>query len=60
MNRHDDEWRKSSYSSSGNCVEAASFRGGIKVRDTKNRDGYVLRFKAATWQCFTRELKNTR
>ena len=61
MNRHDvDEWRKSSYSSSGNCVEVAGVRGGIKVRDTKNRDGSVLRFDARTWQRFTRELTNSR
>ena len=61
MNRHDDdEWRKSSYSSSGNCVEAVGLRGGIKVRDTKNRDGSVLRFDAGTWQRFTREIKNNR
>lgn len=45
-------WRKSSYSSSGDCVEVAPVPGGVLVRDSKNPDGPVLAVAATGWQAF--------
>jgi hypothetical protein len=53
-------WVKSSYSGSqgGNCVEAAADPSGrVLIRDTTNRDGVVLRFRAAQWRRFANEVK---
>lgn len=48
------DWRKSSYSATGNCVEVADLPGGAKaVRDSKDPDGPVLRFTRAEWEAFT-------
>jgi hypothetical protein len=50
-----DTWRKSSFSGSngGDCVEAADFEHGIKVRDTKDNGlGPVLTFGASAWETF--------
>jgi uncharacterized protein DUF397 len=46
-------WRKSSYSGNGggNCVEVAS-RGGVLVRDSKDRDGAQVMVPAAGWRAF--------
>jgi hypothetical protein len=51
-------WRKSSYSDIGgeNCVETASHRGTVTVRDTTNRDGGTLTFTTAAWGMFIRAL----
>ncbi len=47
------EWRKSSYSQVGECVEVAKLsRGTIGVRDTKSPDGPVLTYSAADWRAF--------
>jgi hypothetical protein len=45
-------WRKSSFSSVGECVEVGSTASTIFVRDTKDRDGAVLRFTTAEWRAF--------
>jgi hypothetical protein len=45
-------WRKSSRSSSGNCVEIASLAGVIVVRDSKNTRGPVLTFGPQGWRQF--------
>jgi hypothetical protein len=53
-------WRKSRRSSSdnGNCVEVASVPdGGCAVRDSKDKEGPVLRLSAGRWQQFTAEIK---
>lgn len=53
-------WVKSSYSGSqgGNCVEvAASGRRKVLIRDTKNREGAVLRFPEVPWRRFAAEIK---
>ena len=50
-------WVKSSYSGSqANCVEVA-VRGGVLVRDTKDRGGPVLRFGSAAWRRFADHMK---
>jgi hypothetical protein len=53
-------WVKSSYSGSqgGNCVEAAANGvGRVLVRDTKDRGGAVLEFRASRWREFSASLK---
>jgi hypothetical protein len=46
------DWRKSSFSATGNnCVEVAS-ASGVAVRDTTDRQGPALGFGAAAWAEF--------
>jgi hypothetical protein len=47
-------WVKSSLSfSNGNCVEVASLPAGeIGVRDSRDPDGPVLKFRPAEWHAF--------
>jgi Domain of unknown function (DUF397) len=55
------DWRKSSYSSAeGNCVEVADLRTTVGVRDSKNRDGGVLRFDRDAWAGFVADTKSGR
>jgi Domain of unknown function (DUF397) len=54
------QWKKSSYSGQGNCVEVAMVPEGIAVRDSKNPDGPVLRFGTETWQAFIAGIKADR
>ncbi|QRP50530.1 DUF397 domain-containing protein [Amycolatopsis sp. FDAARGOS 1241] len=48
-------WRKSSYSDTGNCLEAA-LRKTVRVRDTKNRRGGELTVAPAAWSALLRKL----
>jgi hypothetical protein len=54
------DWRKSSYSGSGNnCVEvAARHPGQIAVRDSKDPQGPKLVFTPAEWKAFTSRTKD--
>ena len=48
------EWRKSSYSANGSCVEVArNLPGIIAVRDSKDPAGPALIFTPAEWDAFT-------
>ncbi|MDI2124907.1 DUF397 domain-containing protein [Yinghuangia seranimata] len=47
------QWRKSSASGSGNCVEVARVQG-IVVRDSKNPFSPVLGFATVSWDAFRR------
>ena len=53
------KWVKSSYSANeGECVEIAELPdGGHAVRDSKDKDGPVLRFTSAEWRAFLRGVK---
>jgi hypothetical protein len=52
-------WRKSSYSGSQtNCVEIGNAAGLVKVRDTKDRQGAVLRVSADAWRRFMTGIKS--
>lgn len=47
------EWRKSTYSGQGNCVEVGFLDGGqVAMRDSKDRGGPVLVFSYADWRSF--------
>jgi len=52
-------WRKSSYSGNGGeCVEACVAESGwVLVRDTTNRTGGTLSFRASAWRSFAERLK---
>jgi Domain of unknown function (DUF397) len=48
----DPKWRKSSYSSSGACVEVAPQRETILVRDSKDPEGAILTFGRESFTAF--------
>jgi hypothetical protein len=51
-------WRKSSRSDGGNCVEVARADDGtVGVRDSKNLTGPVLEFDPAAWRSFTDDVR---
>jgi hypothetical protein len=53
-------WRKSRYSGNGGeCVEVGHDSRAVVVRDTKNRDGGVLRFAPAAWRRFADQVKRS-
>jgi len=54
-------WRKSTHSGSngGGCIETASDRSRVLVRDTHDRTGPVLQFGPAAWRQFTGRVKDT-
>jgi len=55
------QWRKSSYSGSGNnCVEVAQTPGSCAVRDSKDPDGGHLTLTAGAWKAFARDIKRGR
>jgi hypothetical protein len=46
------EWRKSTHSVDGGCVEVAIIEGRVAVRDSKNREGPMLTFTPIEWRAF--------
>jgi len=52
------QWRKSSLSGIGNCVEVASDRGEVLVRDSKDPTGPWMRYSQPEWAAFIRAAKN--
>lgn len=53
-------WVKSSLSfANGNCLEVASLPdGGIGIRDSKDREGAILRFTPGEWDAFLGGVRN--
>jgi Domain of unknown function (DUF397) len=45
-------WWKSSHSHANSCVEVALVDGHIAVRNSKHRQGPVLRFTPTEWRAF--------
>jgi hypothetical protein len=56
----DLKWVKSSYSAnSGDCIEVArNIPGIVAVRDSKDREGPVLRFTAGEWARLVESMKS--
>lgn len=54
-------WWKSSRSggNGGQCVEVATVRDAVAVRDSKNPNGPALLFDRAAWSAFTSAVKNS-
>lgn len=52
------EWRTSSRSSGGACVEVQNRREVVLIRDSKNRDGGILSFDRATFGDFLGAVKS--
>lgn len=48
----DDTWRKSTRSGITECVEVRFIDNAIEVRDTKNRDGEILKYDKDAWLAF--------
>jgi hypothetical protein len=46
------DWRKSSASVSGNCVEVRRRKDLVQIRDSKDPDGPVLTFGRDDWLAF--------
>jgi Domain of unknown function (DUF397) len=60
MEAVDPRWRKSSFSGNGgDCVEVADHGNRVLVRDTKNRQGAVLRFTPGAWRRFAERVKRS-
>ncbi len=58
MEAIEPRWHKSSFSGNGgNCVEVAGHANRVLVRDTKNRQGAVLRFTPDAWRRFAGQAK---
>lgn len=53
------QWRKASYSSGngGNCVEVATARRSVAVRDSKDPDGPRLAFGVQAWKAFAAQVR---
>jgi hypothetical protein len=53
------EFRKSSFSESGNCVEVGrEHNGTVMLRDTKDASRQTLRFSKSEWSAFLHGVKN--
>lgn len=56
----DTGWRKSSRSSSGNCVEIKEDGDRVLMRDSKDPSGPVLAFDRDVFRAFIADLKESR
>jgi hypothetical protein len=52
------QFKKSSLSGAGGCVEVAIVGERIAVRDSKQRGGPVLNFTAVEWDAFVGGVRN--
>lgn len=50
------QWRKSTYSNQGECVEVAPAPEEVLVRDTKDREGGNLAVLGEAWEAFLARL----
>ena len=54
----ESEWYKSTQSGINGCVEVAFLDGTVAIRDSKDRNGPVLRFTAHEWATFVNGVRN--
>jgi hypothetical protein len=52
------EWRKSSFSAQGNCLEWVVGPSSVRVRDSKNPTGPELVFTHSEWAAFVAGVKH--
>jgi hypothetical protein len=58
MGKQVNDWRKSSASANGEtCLECATTRDGVAIRDTTDRDGTMLGIPASAWTAFLTTLR---
>jgi hypothetical protein len=50
-------WQRSPYCAGGSCVEIATDRGEILIRDSKLADSPILRFTREEWAAFAAGVK---
>lgn len=53
----DQDWRKSTFSGNGQCVEVARDNGMVLLRDSKDPRSSRLAFTPAEWAAFTAGVK---
>jgi hypothetical protein len=51
------DWRRARHCNGGNCVEVASIRGEVGVRDSKEPDGPVLMYHRDEFLIFLQGVK---
>jgi hypothetical protein len=51
------QWRKSSFSGDGDCVECSIDSEGVRVRDSNSNSGTELCFSHASWKAFVAVVK---
>lgn len=51
-------WRKSSWSYNQNCVEVAVRPRTVSVRDSKDREGWLLTISGTKWRAFMDAVKS--
>ena len=51
-------WRKSSFSQNGDCVEVARTKTSVLVRDSASHPAAVLKFEYSEWKRFIAEVKS--
>lgn len=51
-------WRKSSFSQNGDCIEVAYTKAHVLVRDSKRRPGTALEFGYSEWKLFIARVKS--
>ena len=54
----DLEWHRSTYCSTGTCVEAALSDGNVILRDSKKKNGPTLMFQPLEWQAFVNGVRS--
>jgi hypothetical protein len=52
------QWRTSSKSNGGNCVEVAFQNGMVLIRDSKNRDAGIISVPTPEWRKFLMDVKH--
>ena len=59
LERENLTWTKASHSTAnGHCIEIASARGNIAIRDSKDPDGLILAFTASEFAAFIDGARN--
>ncbi|GAB3246762.1 DUF397 domain-containing protein [Kineosporia babensis] len=57
----EEDWQRSSFCSASTCIEVlvSTEWDTVKVRDSKHKDGSVLKFDLAEWRAFVAGVRNS-